>query len=71
MLLLTTDLEQVQVESTVEEQCLQQLHVQIPAGAEIDKERIAQALSGYYGLSAEQITVETEEANADGLEKLE
>ena len=71
LLLLTTDLEQVQVESAVEEQCLQQLHVQIPAGAEIDKERIAQALSGYYGLAAEQITVETEEANADGLEKLE
>ncbi len=70
LLLLTTDLEQVQVESVVEEQCLQQLHVQIPAGTDVDKQRIAQALSGYYGLAVEQITVETEEADADGLEEL-
>jgi len=65
LLLLTTDLEQVQVESVVEEQCLQQLHVQIPAGTDVDKQRIAQALSGYYGLAVEQITVD-----ADGLEEL-
>lgn len=71
LLLLTTDLEQVQVESVVDEQCLQQLHIQIPTDAEVDKQRITQALSGYYGLAAEQITVETKEADTDGLEDLE
>lgn len=71
LLLLTTDLEQVQVESVVDEQCLQQLHIQIPTDAEVDKQRITQALSGYYGLAAEQITVETKEADTDGLEELE
>lgn len=71
LLLLTTDLEQVQVDSVVEDQCLRQIRVQISATDGVDASRVAQALSGYYGLAAEQILVETEETGVHGVEESE
>ncbi len=71
LLLLTTDLQQVQVDSVVEDQCLRQIRVQIPADTAVDEARIAQALSGYYGLAAEQILIETEETGVHGVEESE
>ena len=71
LLLLSTDLEQFQVACAVEGQCLKKVTVQIPLGEEVDSRRIAQALSGYYGLAAEQITVEIKEDGWNELEESE
>ena len=55
----------------MEGQCLKKVTVQIPLGEEVDSRRIAQALSGYYGLAAEQITVEIKEDGWNELEESE
>ena len=71
LLLLTTSLEDFTVDCTVKEQCLQQIRIGIPAGTAVDRQRLMQALSGYYGISAGQIQIETEEAESDELEGFE
>ena len=62
LLLLFTEQEQITVACEVENQCLKKILVQLPS-AELDAVgRISQALSGYYGLDAEQIIITTGEA---------
>lgn len=71
LLLLTTEMDSFRVECQVEEQCLQQITVWVPTGDKVDMQRVQQALSGYYGLAAEHVLIQKEEAMADGLERHE
>lgn len=71
LLLLSTDLKQFRVACAVEAQCLKKITVQISPEENVDSQRIAQALGGYYGLAAEQIAVEIKEDGWDELEKSE
>ena len=68
LLLLATSLEDFTVDCTVKEQCLQQIRIRIPVGTAVDRQRLIQALSGYYGIGTGQIQIETEEAECDELE---
>ena len=68
LLLLATSLEEFTVDCTVKEQCLQQIRIRIPVGTAVDRQRMIQALSGYYGIGTGQIQIETEEAECDELE---
>ena len=68
LLLLATSLEEFTVDCTVKEQCLQQIRIRIPVGTAVDRQRLIQALSGYYGIGTGQIQIETEEAECDELE---
>lgn len=69
LLLMMTELSQVRVESRVEQQQIQQITVWVPADESVDKQRLQQALSGYYGLAAEQVVIQTEEAENGGVEE--
>lgn len=69
LLLMMTDLPQMRVESTVEEQQIKQITLWVPEGETVDKQRLQQALSGYYGLAMEQIVIQTEEAESNGVEE--
>lgn len=60
LLLLSTELEQMQVNCTVEEQTLKEIEIVVAQDASIDTARIAAALNGYYGLASEQIVVKEE-----------
>ncbi len=60
LLLLSTELNQLHVDCTVEEQSLKQIQIFTAPGEQVEAARISQALSGYYGLDSGQIIV-TEE----------
>lgn len=69
LLLMMTDLPPLRVESTVEEQQIKQIALWVPQAETVDKQRLQQALSGYYGLAMEQIVIQTEEAESSGVEE--
>ncbi len=66
LLLLSTDLETFQVNCTVEEQTLKQIEITAATEEQTDGERIIQALSGYYGLAAEQILIKETFIDSEG-----
>ena len=68
LLLLSTTLETFTVQCNVEAQCLQQIVITVTEVESMDTARIAQALSGYYGLAEEQIIIRTEEEAIHGME---
>lgn len=68
LLLLSTELENFSVDCVLEERCLKQIQLEVADGEALDTERIAQALSGYYGLSANQIIITAGEGKHDALE---
>lgn len=68
LLLLSNQMESIDVSCTVEGYVLQQITLTVPQGAAVDYERIRQALSGYYGLEPEQICIKNGEAGICALE---
>ena len=68
LLLLSSQIESIDVSCMVEGCLLQQIILTIPQGAAIDCERIRLALSGYYGLEPEQICIKNGEAGICALE---
>lgn len=63
LLLLSTEQTDIIVNCTVKDRCLKEICIQMPTAEEGDINRIAQALSGYYGLNPEQIIITTEGGN--------
>lgn len=68
LLLMMTELSQIRVESQVEQQQLQRILVWVPRDEAVDIARLQQALSGYYGLAAEQVVIQKEGAEDCGME---
>jgi stage III sporulation protein AF len=68
LLLLSNQMESIDVSCMVKGCVLQQITLTIPQGAAIDYERIRLALSGYYGLEPEQICIKNGEAGICALE---
>ena len=68
LLLLSSDVEMVDVCCLVEDYVLQSISVTVPTGDKTDSDRIIQALSGYYGLEPAQICIKNGEAEYGALE---
>lgn len=68
LLLLSNQMESIDVSCMVEGCVLQQISLTVPQGTAIDCERIRLALSGYYGLEPEQICIKNGEAGICALE---
>ncbi len=68
MLLLSSQMESIDVSCMVEGYVLQQITLTIPQGTAVEYEQIRQALSGYYGLEPEQVCIKNGEAGICALE---
>ncbi|MBR4945192.1 MAG: stage III sporulation protein AF [Peptococcaceae bacterium] len=68
LLLLSTELEHFTVDCTLEERTLQQICITVEQDENVNTARIAQAVSGYYGLDAEKVVIIYKGAESGELE---
>ena len=68
LLLLSTELEYFTVECILEERTLQKICITVEQDENVNAARIAQAVSGYYGLDAEKVVITYRGAESSELE---